>query len=133
MKCRFFNNRGRYMNSCRLWYIIFSSSPIERTTATLITMCKRLVQAADQLKGVKRQYNNTYYKHSKSLFTKEKMYNKDFRIVKRRSSIQSNTIFGSCTHNVRVTSLYVYTADLWCMALYYIIRYPTISYKRIVK
>lgn len=62
---------------------------------------------------------------------KKKMYNKDFRIVKRRSSIKPNTIFRSYTHYTNDESLHAYTADLWSMALY-IIWCPTISYERIV-
>lgn len=46
------------------------------------------------------------------MFTKEKMYNKDFRIVKRRSSIKPNTIFRSYTHYTNDEVLHAYTADL---------------------
>lgn len=57
------------------------------------------------------------------------MYNKDFRIVKRRSSIKPNTIyFGSYIHNIRVTCLYMYTLqiyDLW----HYIVLYDIQQYR----
>jgi len=59
------------------------------------------------------------------MFTKEKMYNKDFRIVKRRSSIKPNTIYYlDRIYIIRMTSLYMHTLqiyDLWHYILYYMI------------